>query len=95
MASSSSSSDDDYTEDEIKLYGTGEVGSGSSSSSSGDEEDVSKIGNERVQRLAGELLGLSVLEASQLSTILRKRLDIPKPAYGGAAMPAFPMAAFS
>jgi len=39
LASSSSSSDDDYTEDEIKLYGTGEVGSGSSSSSSGDEED--------------------------------------------------------
>eukprot|EP00983_Pelagomonas_calceolata_P104444 1159027-Pelagomonas_calceolata.AAC.1 len=56
-------------------------------------EDVSKIGGEKVQRLAGELLGLTVLESSQLSTILRKKLDIPKPAFGAGAMPAFPMGA--
>ncbi|KAF5831905.1 ribosomal protein L7/L12 C-terminal domain-containing protein [Dunaliella salina] len=58
-----------------------------------ESEDVSKIGGEKVQRLAGELLGLTVLESSQLSTILRKKLDIPKPAFGAGAMPAFPMGA--
>ena len=67
-------------------------GEGGASSSSGDD-DVSKIGNEKVQKLAGEVLGLTVLESSWLSSILRKKLDIPKPAFGGGAMPAFPMAA--
>jgi large subunit ribosomal protein L7/L12 len=39
-----------------------------------------------VQRLAQELLGLTVLESSWLTEILRKKLNLQKPAYG--AMPA-------
>mmetsp|Transcript_38217 Transcript_38217/g.85148 ORF Transcript_38217/g.85148 Transcript_38217/m.85148 type:complete len:200 (+) Transcript_38217:72-671(+) len=48
------------------------------------------VGNERVQKLADEIVGLTVLEASWLSEILRKKLDIQKPAFGAMPM-AMPM----
>jgi large subunit ribosomal protein L7/L12 len=48
--------------------------------------DTSSIGNEKVQKLAEELLNLTVLESSWLTEILRKKLNLQKPAYG--AMPA-------
>lgn len=44
-------------------------------------------GNDKVRKLAEEIVGLSVLECSWLSEILRKKLNMQKPAYG--AMPAF------
>lgn len=54
--------------------------------------DAGSIGNERVQRLADEIVGLSVLECSWLSEILRKRLNMERPAFGAmpmmGAMPA-------
>lgn len=66
-----------------------------SASSSGDKQpsssDTSSIGNDKVQKLADEVLGLTVLEASWLSDILRKKLNIAKPAFG--AMPAMPFMA--
>lgn len=52
--------------------------------------DTSNIGNEKVRKLADEILGLSVLESSWLTEILRKKLGMAKPAFG--AMPAFGMA---
>lgn len=45
------------------------------------------MGSEKVRSLADSILGLTVLEASQLSEILRERLNIQKPAFGGMAMP--------
>jgi large subunit ribosomal protein L7/L12 len=48
--------------------------------------DASSIGNEKVQKLAQELLNLTVLESSWLTEILRKKLNLQKPAYG--AMPS-------
>jgi large subunit ribosomal protein L7/L12 len=45
------------------------------------------VGSEKVRSLADSILGLTVLEASQLSEILRERLNIQKPAFGGMAMP--------
>jgi large subunit ribosomal protein L7/L12 len=61
-------------------------------STEGESADTSSIGNEKVQRLADEITGLTVLEASWLSEILRKKLNIQKPAMGampmGFAMPA-------
>lgn len=44
------------------------------------------IGNEKVQKLAQEIMGLTVLESSWLSEILRKRLNIAKPAFGAMPM---------
>lgn len=57
---------------------------------------VESIGNEKVQALATQIMGLTVLEASWLSEILRKKLNIQKPAFGAmpmgmpVAMPAAP-----
>ncbi|GLC38228.1 hypothetical protein PLESTB_001085200 [Pleodorina starrii] len=55
-------------------------------------------GNTRVQKLADEIMGLTVLECSLLSEILRKKLGVPQPAFGAAmampfAMPAGPATA--
>ncbi|GBG00437.1 hypothetical protein Rsub_13093 [Raphidocelis subcapitata] len=55
------------------------------------QDDASSIGNEKVQRLADEIVGLTVLECSWLSEILRKRLNMERPAFGG--MPMMPMMA--
>lgn len=49
------------------------------------------IGNEKVQKLADEILALTVLESSWLTEILRKKLNISKPAYGAMPM-GMPMA---
>ena len=58
------------------------------------QQDVSSIGNEKVQRLADEIVGLSVLECSWLSEILRKKLNMERPAFGGMPMMgAMPMMA--
>jgi len=66
----------------------------SSSEAGGDEKDVSSIGNEKVQRLADEITSLTVLECSWLSEILRKRLNMERPAFGGMSMlGAMPMMA--
>ncbi|GLI61009.1 hypothetical protein VaNZ11_003271 [Volvox africanus] len=57
--------------------------------------DVSS-GNAKVQKLADEVMGLTVLECSLLSEILRKKLGVPQPAFGATmpfAMPAAPPAA--
>ncbi|GIL81414.1 hypothetical protein Vretimale_1037 [Volvox reticuliferus] len=56
------------------------------------------IGNAKVQKLADEVMGLTVLECSLLSEILRKKLGVPQPAFGAAmampfAMPAAPASA--
>jgi large subunit ribosomal protein L7/L12 len=53
------------------------------------EETV--VAGPKVQQLADEVVGLTVLEASQLAAILRKRLGMPKPAMG--AMPMMSMMA--
>lgn len=68
-----------------------------SSPLSADQEaakDTSQIGNEKVRSLAGEILKLTVLEASWLSEILRKDLNIQKPQgmSMGAVMPMMGMA---
>lgn len=53
-----------------------------------DDQDSEQV-SEKVQQLAKDIMGLSVLECSQLSNILREKLGIPR----GAAMPmAMPMA---
>jgi large subunit ribosomal protein L7/L12 len=57
-----------------------------SGSGQSQQQDVSSIGNEKVQRLADEIVGLSVLECSWLSEILRKKLNIEKPAFGSMPM---------
>lgn len=68
--------------------------SSTSSSEEQQQQDVSSIGNEKVQRLADEIVGLSVLECSWLSEILRKKLNMEKPAFGGMPMMgAMPMMA--
>lgn len=54
-------------------------------------EDTSKFGNEKVQKLAEDIVGLTVLECSWLSEILRKKLKIEKPAMGAMPMMAAPM----
>lgn len=51
-----------------------------------DSVDVSTIGNAKVQKLADEIVGLTVLESSWLTEILRKKLNLSKPAYGAMAM---------
>ncbi|GIL62037.1 hypothetical protein Vafri_16348 [Volvox africanus] len=54
------------------------------------------IGNVKVQKLVDEIMGLTVLECSLLSEILRKKLGVPQPAFGAPmpfAMPAAPAAA--
>jgi large subunit ribosomal protein L7/L12 len=50
------------------------------------EQDVSSIGNDKVRRLADEIVGLTVLECSWLSEILRKKLNMEKPAFGAMPM---------
>ena len=56
--------------------------------------DTSSIGNEKVQQLAADIMGLTILEASWLSEILRKKLNIQKPAMGAMPMSfAMPAAA--
>lgn len=69
--------------------------SASSASASADQQpsssDASTVGNDKVRKLADEILGLTVLEASWLSDILRKKLNIAKPAFG--AMSAMPFMA--
>jgi large subunit ribosomal protein L7/L12 len=63
-------------------------------STEGESTDTSSIGNEKVQRLADEITSLTVLEASWLSEILRKKLNIQKPAMGAMPMSfAMPAAA--
>ena len=62
------------------------------------QTDAAVIGNERVNKLASEILELTVLESSWLSEILRKKLNIQRPAYGAMPMamqgaPAAPAAA--
>lgn len=44
-----------------------------------------------MQKLADEILALTVLESSWLTEILRKKLNISKPAYGAMPM-GMPMA---
>lgn len=56
-----------------------------------DAEETREIGNEQVRRLAEEIVQLSLLEVSDLTEILQKRLGIQMPAMG--AMPAGPAAA--
>ncbi|KAG2488051.1 hypothetical protein HYH03_013356 [Edaphochlamys debaryana] len=65
-------------------------------SASGKSEDATiSIGNPKVQKLAEEIMGLTVLECSWLSEILRKKLGVQQPAFGAMpfAMPAGPAAA--
>ena len=57
-------------------------------SSSDESASTASIGNEKVQKLAEEIMGLTVLESSWLSEILRKRLNIAKPAFGAMPMMA-------
>ncbi|GFR47081.1 hypothetical protein Agub_g8768 [Astrephomene gubernaculifera] len=52
--------------------------------------DADSIGNAKVQKLAEEIMGLTVLECSWLSEILRKKLGVQQPAFG--AMPAMSFA---
>lgn len=56
-------------------------------------EEVAAIGNEKVNKLAAEILNLTVLESSWLSEILRKKLNIQRPAFGSMPMMAAPSAA--
>lgn len=64
-----------------------------------EDRAVEDIGNAKVQALAQEIMALNLLESSWLGEILRKRLNIEKPAFGAmpmgamAAMPAAPAAA--
>eukprot|EP00798_Chlamydomonas_sp_ICE-L_P024895 gene24895-10561_t len=46
---------------------------------------------EKVQQLAEKVMGLTVLEASALSALLREKLGMPKPAYGAMPMMAASM----
>jgi large subunit ribosomal protein L7/L12 len=55
-----------------------------------DSKPVESIGNEKVQKLAGEIMNLTVLESSWLSEILRKKLNIQKPAFGSMPMGMMP-----
>ena len=62
------------------------------------QANTAVIGNERVNKLASEIIELTVLESSWLSEILRKKLNIQRPAYGAMPMamqaaPAAPAAA--
>lgn len=55
-------------------------------SSEAEEEKRDPSANERVVKLAEEILKLSLLDVSDLTDILRKRLNIPAPAFGGMPM---------
>jgi large subunit ribosomal protein L7/L12 len=57
-----------------------------------ESKPAESIGNEKVQQLAQEIMNLTVLESTWLSQILRKKLNIEKPAYGSMQM-AMPMMA--
>jgi len=79
-----------------------QVAAGRGFCSSGDQEDVSTIGSPKVRQMAEDIMALSVLEASWLSEILRKKLKMERPAFGGgmpmmmaapAAAPATPAGA--
>uniref|UniRef100_A0A7S0URM6 Ribosomal protein L7/L12 C-terminal domain-containing protein n=1 Tax=Polytomella parva TaxID=51329 RepID=A0A7S0URM6_9CHLO len=61
--------------------------------SSEPEKSIDEIGNEKVRQLADNISNLTVLEASWLSEILRKKLNIPKPSFGSMPMMASPIAA--
>lgn len=71
-----------WQQQQARSFGT----SPSTSSEAAPEQDVSSIGNEKVQKLADEIVGLSVLECSWLSEILRKKLNMERPAFGGMPM---------
>ncbi|EFJ52547.1 mitochondrial ribosomal protein L7/L12 [Volvox carteri f. nagariensis] len=60
------------------------------SSDSGVAADVA-ISSTKVQKLADEIMGLTVLECSLLSEILRKKLGVPQPAFGAPMAMPFPM----
>jgi large subunit ribosomal protein L7/L12 len=60
--------------------------SSSSGPSDDNSADAEPEANPKVKALADEICGLTVLECSWLSEILRKRLGVAKPAFG--AMPA-------
>ncbi|KAG2427990.1 hypothetical protein HXX76_011976 [Chlamydomonas incerta] len=45
------------------------------------------VGSPKVQKLAEEIMGLTVLECSMLSEILRKKLGVQQPAFSMGAMP--------
>lgn len=52
------------------------------------------IGNDKVRQLADEIMGLTVLECSWLSEILRKKLGVQQPTFSAPmAMPFMPGAA--
>lgn len=53
-------------------------------------EEQDEVGNEKVRRLAHDILQLSLLEASWLSDILKKKLNIQTPAFGAMPFPAQP-----
>jgi large subunit ribosomal protein L7/L12 len=57
-------------------------------SSSGDADTAEPEANPKVKALADEICGLTVLECSWLSEILRKRLGVAKPAFGAMPMMA-------
>ena len=50
---------------------------------SSSEASTDAIGNEKVRKLAQEVMELTVLECSWLTEILRKKLNMQKPAFGG------------
>jgi len=54
------------------------------------DKPVEEIGNAKVQALAEEIVGLTVLESSWLSDILRKRLNIERPTMGAMPMGMMP-----
>ncbi|PNH02763.1 50S ribosomal protein L12, chloroplastic [Tetrabaena socialis] len=66
-----------------------------STSTSSSATAEASVGNDKVRRLAEEVMGLTVLECSWLSEILRKKLGVQQPSFG-AGMPmqfAMPAAA--
>uniref|UniRef100_A0A7S0VFP7 Large ribosomal subunit protein bL12 C-terminal domain-containing protein n=1 Tax=Polytomella parva TaxID=51329 RepID=A0A7S0VFP7_9CHLO len=61
--------------------------------SSEPEKNIDEIGNEKVRQLADSISNLTVLEASWLSDILRKKLNIPKPSFNSMPMMTSPITA--
>ncbi len=55
---------------------------------SAEAKPAESIGNEKVQRLASDIMNLTVLESSWLSEILRTKLNIQKPSFSGMPMMA-------
>jgi large subunit ribosomal protein L7/L12 len=75
----------------LRLFSTPAGSEEVSKADKADEPD--QAGMEKVQKLADQIVGLTVLECSWLSEKLRKKLNMQKPAYGSMQAMAMPSAA--